>query len=300
MTQRKRTKTTRIAQERRTDDGPQQHARGPSSRAGRRAGASAPASASTASPGSDDVAGPTSGPSTSTTTTTAADAQQQPPQSVGASPVTGAPAPPPAGEPRDQAAPPNGSPAAAPGGLEHVEHVTLAALKPDPHNRRHHPARNLALIGEALQNVGAARSIVIDETNEVLAGNGVVEAARVRGLTKVQIVDADGDTIVAVRRRGLTVGQKRELALYDNRTGELAEWNAEQLDIDLQAGLNFAPWFTDQELAKLLPTTAPQPTRVQNPDPQFVIIVSCADEAQQTGLLERLLAEGFDCRAVVS
>jgi hypothetical protein len=196
----------------------------------------------------------------------------------------------------DQAAP-TPPPAAA----DAPEALTLAALKPDPHNRRKHPDRNLALIVDALQHVGAARSIVIDEHNEILAGNGVVQAARTQGLTKLQVVEADGDTLIAVRRRGLTIAQKRELAIYDNRTGELAEWNADQLDIDFKAGLNFAPFFTDQELAKLLPDNDDaQPTSIANPDPQYLIIVTCTDEVQQTEVLEQLLKDGLDCRAVVS
>src|SRR6266487_4584445 len=54
----------------------------------------------------------------------------------------------------------------------------------------------------SLKDVGAARSIVIDERNEILAGNGVLAGAAEAGLTKLQIIEADGDTIIAVRRRG--------------------------------------------------------------------------------------------------
>lgn len=128
----------------------------------------------------------------------------------------------------------------------------LSDLVADPHNRRRHNERNIAMIVDALKSVGAARSIVIDEKNEVLAGNGVLAAATAAGLTKVQVVDAEGDTIIAVRRRGLSEDDKRKLALYDNRTGELAEWNADQLLADLAAGADFAPWFSDQELKSIL------------------------------------------------
>ena len=74
-------------------------------------------------------------------------------------------------------------------------------LVPDPANRRSHNPRNVGMIVDALQQVGAARSIVIDEDNVVQAGNGVVEAAAEAGITKVQVVDVDGSTLVAVRRR---------------------------------------------------------------------------------------------------
>lgn len=127
----------------------------------------------------------------------------------------------------------------------------LTDLHPDPVNRRSHPARNLAMTVEALRAVGAARSIVIDEANLILAGNGVTAAAAEAGITKIRVVDVDGQTLVAVRRRGLTDAQKRALALYDNRTGELAEWNVEQLTADLTNGEDLTAFFLPDEIERL-------------------------------------------------
>lgn len=53
-------------------------------------------------------------------------------------------------------------------------------LVPDPENRRKHNARNIGMVVDTLQSVGAARSIVIDENNVILAGNGVTQAAGVK------------------------------------------------------------------------------------------------------------------------
>ncbi len=122
-------------------------------------------------------------------------------------------------------------------------------LTPDPQNRRKHTPRNIGMLVEALHKVGAGRSIVIDEHGEVLAGNGVVEAAAEAGITKVQVVDADGSTVIAVRRTGLSAEQKRELAIYDNRVAELAEWDWARLKQDQAEGLTLEPWFTPEELA---------------------------------------------------
>jgi len=80
-------------------------------------------------------------------------------------------------------------------------------LKPDPSNRRTHNPRNIGMIVDALHTVGAARSIVIDEHDVVLAGNGVIDASAQAGITKVRVVEADGHEIIAVRRRGLTAAQ---------------------------------------------------------------------------------------------
>jgi hypothetical protein len=117
------------------------------------------------------------------------------------------------------------------------------------------------MIATALRAVGAARSIVIDEDNAVLAGNGVLLGAAGAGLTKVQIVEARGDTIIAVRRRDLSPDQKRDLAIFDNRTAELAEWNAEQLGADLREGVDLGQFFTDEELLELFPQEAPAEAR---------------------------------------
>ena len=68
------------------------------------------------------------------------------------------------------------------------------------------------MIQESLQQVGAARSIVIDENGVILAGNGTVEAAGQIGIDRVKIIEASGDEIIAVRRSGLTDEQKKKLA----------------------------------------------------------------------------------------
>jgi len=132
------------------------------------------------------------------------------------------------------------------------ESSDLSVLTLDPTNRRQRTDRGRAMIVASLQETGAGRSIVIDERNEVLAGNGVVEAAPEAGIGRVRIIDAAGDELIAVRRSGLTPEQKRALAIYDNRTAELAEWNADQLAADAAEGLALAPWFSEAELAALL------------------------------------------------
>lgn len=129
--------------------------------------------------------------------------------------------------------------------------TTIADLTPDPRNARAHTPRNVGMIEQALGEVGAARSIVIDEHGVVLAGNATIEAAAQAGIERVQVVDADGDTIIAVRRSGLTPEQKTRLALYDNRTAELADWDAGVLAA-LAQETDLSQLFRDDELAALL------------------------------------------------
>ena len=151
-----------------------------------------------------------------------------------------------------------------------MDRVAVADLKPDPENRRTHTARNLEMVTASLRDVGAARSIVIDENDLVLAGNGVVQAAADAGITKVQVVEVDGSTLVAVRRRGLSADQKRALAIYDNRTAELAEWNVAQLEADQAAGLTLEPWFTEDEFGDMTTVAAHRRGREGLTDPDAV------------------------------
>jgi DNA modification methylase len=128
----------------------------------------------------------------------------------------------------------------------------IADLKPDPRNARKRTDRSASLIRESLERFGAARSIVIDEDGRILAGNGTVEGAKAAGIEKLRIIETAGDEIVAVRRTGLTEEQKIGLALADNRTSDLSEWDALMLQ-QLSEEQDLAPWFGADELAELLP-----------------------------------------------
>lgn len=133
--------------------------------------------------------------------------------------------------------------------LPEIERMMLSNLRQDDKNARKHNARNIGMIESSLRQVGAARSGVIDEKGVILAGNGTYEALAAAGIDRVKVVEADGNEWVVVRRTGLTKKQKRQLAIADNRSAELAEWDANLLqiqEIDLNA------WFNEEELGRLI------------------------------------------------
>lgn len=152
-----------------------------------------------------------------------------------------------------------------------VTEVPLSAFVLDPENARQHPERNARTVEQSVRDVGFARSIVVvpdgeDEAqNRVLAGNLSLQSAQAAGLTKGVIIDVDGQTVVAVRRRGLTETQQKQLALADNRAGELAVWNQDELQRQLrvlqEAGTDLsALGWTQEELVDvgvILPNFAP-------------------------------------------
>ncbi len=153
-----------------------------------------------------------------------------------------------------------------------ADHVTIGELIPqgEGKNARKHTPRNIGMIAASLQEVGAARSIVIDENNEILAGNGTWEAAGQVGIERVRVVEADGNELIAVRRIGLTDDQKKRLALADNRTAELAEWDLEVLqELNDQDGI-LEGLFYENEIDRMLGLLEPvDPAELWKGMPEF-------------------------------
>lgn len=125
--------------------------------------------------------------------------------------------------------------------------TSINNLKSDHKNARKRTDRSATLIAESLKRYGAARSIVIDEDGRILAGNGTVEGAKKAGIDKVRIIEAEGDELIAVRRTGLTEDEKVGLAIADNRSSDLSEWDNEMLR-QLSEEHDLTPWFEDDEL----------------------------------------------------
>lgn len=180
--------------------------------------------------------------------------------------------------------------------------ASIKDLKSDHKNARKRTDRSAALIAESLKRFGAARSIVIDEDGRILAGNGTVEGAKKAGIDKLRIIEAEGDELIAVRRAGLSEDEKVGLALADNRSSDLSEWDHEMLR-QLSEEHDLTPWFEDDELlAEILepeqgntdPDDVPEPPEEPITKPGDLWILGnhrllCGDSTDTTAL-ERLMA----------
>lgn len=128
-----------------------------------------------------------------------------------------------------------------------TELVSVSDLHADPANVRKHDQRNVDTIKASLVRFGQQKPIVVSKDGVVVAGNGLLEAAKAIGWEKVSVV-----------RTGLKGSEATAYAIADNRTAELAEWDDDGLagmlnglateDADLLA----AAGFTDEELQKLM------------------------------------------------
>ena len=109
-------------------------------------------------------------------------------------------------------------------------------IKFDKHNYRKHSDSNKATIARSLDECGAGRSILIDNEGEIIAGNGVYEQAKAKGIP-VKVVETDGTELVVVKRTDLnTADEKRKrLALADNATSDNVEWDIPEIKADFGA-----------------------------------------------------------------
>lgn len=106
-------------------------------------------------------------------------------------------------------------------------------IKFDKRNYRKHSEKNKSVIRKSLEELGAGRSIVIDNEGEIVAGNGVYEQAQKLGL-KTRVIETDGSELVVVKRTDLATGddKRKKLALADNAASDTSEWADELLRED--------------------------------------------------------------------
>lgn len=99
-------------------------------------------------------------------------------------------------------------------------------IKQDKRNYRRHGDKNKAMIRRSLEECGAGRSILIDNENTAVAGNGVLEQAEKLGIP-IRVVESDGSELIAVKRVDLSPDdpKRKELALADNATTDASDWD---------------------------------------------------------------------------
>src|SRR5260370_638312 len=100
----------------------------------------------------------------------------------------------------------------------------ISDLKPYPRNARTHSRKQVKQIAAAIMGFGFNNPVLIDESDQIIAGHGRVEAAKLLGLTEVPTVQI----------AHLSATQKRAYILADNRLAEKAGWDQEILAVELQ------------------------------------------------------------------
>lgn len=110
--------------------------------------------------------------------------------------------------------------------------MQIKDLKFDKRNYRKHDKKNLDLIKKSVDEVGFGRSIVIDNENEIIAGNGLTST--IDKNTKIKVVETDGTELVVVKRTDLSTDdlKRKQLAIMDNSASDSSEFDLELLQAD--------------------------------------------------------------------
>lgn len=183
--------------------------------------------------------------------------------------------------------------------------IQLDALHQDPANARAHNARNRSAISASLEEFGALGAVVVEKgTGRILAGNARTIAAMGAGIKEGVIVDYDPRTQIPVVEADLHGVDATRFALADNRTSELAEWDAAVLSGLLSEVGDMGDMWTAEEVGAMV-----EPERSGSGGGSggaedmpamagtFAVLVTCDDELHQRRLLEQFTDDGLNVRA---
>jgi DNA modification methylase len=98
------------------------------------------------------------------------------------------------------------------------------SLRPYAGNARTHSPKQIRQIARSIERFGFNNPVLVDDDDQIIAGHGRVEAAKLLGLK----------TVPTVRLSHLSETERRAYILADNRLAEKAGWDNEILAIELQ------------------------------------------------------------------
>jgi DNA modification methylase len=105
-----------------------------------------------------------------------------------------------------------------------LENIALDRMLPHPDNARTHSRQQIRLLGRSIRKHGPMRPILLDTSNQIIAGHGICAAAKLEGMTHFP----------AIRVDDLTPAQVRAYSILDNRLAEKSQWDKKKLTNELK------------------------------------------------------------------
>jgi DNA modification methylase len=124
-----------------------------------------------------------------------------------------------------------------------IEHLPVNELRPYAGNARTHSRKQIRQIAKSIERFGFCNPVLVDDSKQIVAGHGRVEAAKLIGI----------EAVPTLRLSHLSEANKRAYILADNKLAEKAGWDREILAIELQGliDLNFEVELTGFETAEI-------------------------------------------------
>ena len=108
-----------------------------------------------------------------------------------------------------------------------IEYVDINSIKPYKKNPRKNEEA-IPYVMESIKQFGFKNPVILDKDNVIVAGHTRIESAKRLGITEIPCIYADD----------LTDEQIKAFRLADNKVGEIAEWDIDLLDTELDDILN--------------------------------------------------------------
>ena len=105
-----------------------------------------------------------------------------------------------------------------------IEYTPVRELRPHPNNARTHSKKQIRQIANSIAKFGFCNPVLVDDTRQIIAGHGRVEAAKLLGV----------DAVPTCQLSHLSDAEKRAYILADNKLAEKAGWDREMLAIELE------------------------------------------------------------------
>src|SRR3977135_4223886 len=105
-----------------------------------------------------------------------------------------------------------------------VAPVPVSRLRPYARNARTHSKKQVRQIADSIKRFGFTNPVLISDDDEIIAGHGRVEAAKLVGL----------ECVPTVRLSHLTPAQRKAYVIADNKLALNAGWDRELLALELQ------------------------------------------------------------------
>jgi DNA modification methylase len=106
-----------------------------------------------------------------------------------------------------------------------IEPTAITRLRPYRGNARTHSKKQIRQICDSIENFGFTNPVLIGDDDEIIAGHGRVEAAKLLGM----------ESVPTLRLSHLNAAQRRAYVIADNKLALNAGWDREVLAIELQA-----------------------------------------------------------------
>lgn len=111
------------------------------------------------------------------------------------------------------------------GKIDNIESIEIDRLIPYVNNAKKHTDEQVTKIAASIREFGFLNPVLIDRDYNIIAGHGRVMAAKKLELEQVPCVFVEG----------LSEAQRKAYILADNRLGELADWDMELVNLELES-----------------------------------------------------------------